>query len=186
MTEKTNTYGVQEYLSLGYIYLILLGMVGDVIFYKFLGINILNYAGISDILMAPINTLLNDFRVLLLVAGALAMGYFLYKKILKSAGNKTQQGIADPTSNVKGNLTVLLVFLTLMFAGLKIGAGSALKERIEKGETKSSHLITFSDNVARRVKIIGQNSGYLFYLPEGEKEILITPISGNIKEIKIL
>lgn len=37
---KTNDYGLQEYLSLGYIYLVILGILTDVIYYKFLGIHI--------------------------------------------------------------------------------------------------------------------------------------------------
>lgn len=175
---RTEKYGIQEYLSLGYIYLIILGIVGDVIYYKFLGINILNYSGISDVLMAPINTLVYDIRVLLLMVAALAVGYFVYNKMI------LKNGPAESGGNKK--IETVLIFLPLLLAGLKIGSGASTKGRMERGELKMNHVIIFNDNVSKNVRIIGQNSSYIFYLPEGQKKISILPISGNVKEIKML
>lgn len=76
---------------------------------------------------------------------------------------------------------VLSLFFISLFLGL--GSGTAVKKRIENSEIKMSHTISFSDNVSKPVKIIGQNSGYLFYLAEGEKNISITPM-GQVKEIQ--
>jgi hypothetical protein len=38
----------------------------------------------------------------------------------------------------------------------------------------------------KRVKLIGQNSGYVIFVVEGQKDLSIVPISGNIKEIKLV
>jgi len=205
MEEKTsalhpNKLGLQEYLSLGYIYLILLGLVGDVVYYKFLGINILSYSTISDVLMAPINTLVYDFRVLVLVTLTIALGYFFYTRLAPAFHFKIREkdwykkSVLDMEQTDRHFLEaragkrpdVLLIFLPLLFVGLKIGSGSSTRERIAKGDTKASHTVVFNDNTSKNIKIIGQNSSYIFYLLEAQKDILITPISGNVKEIRIL
>lgn len=205
MEENTNTaskysYGLQEYLSLGYIYLIVLGIISDVIYYKFLGINILNYAAISDILLTPVNTLVNDLLVLVFVVFAVGLTYLWvfiglpavhkkfrdrswYRKIVPDIEKADKKFLE---LNAKKRLEFILVFFPAMFIGLKIGSGSAIQKRIENGSIKVSHQITFSDDVVKSVRVIGQNSSYIFYLPEGQKEISITPIGGNIKEIKMI
>jgi hypothetical protein len=36
------------------------------------------------------------------------------------------------------------------------------------------------------VKVIGQNSTYLFYVPENGKKLIITLIDGNVKKMEVL
>jgi len=79
---QSNSYTVQEYLSLGYRYLILLGIIGDVIYFKFLTINILSYSAVSDVLMPTVNTLFQDFRVLLMVIFMIGMVHLLYVHLI--------------------------------------------------------------------------------------------------------
>ncbi|WP_428664065.1 hypothetical protein [Runella sp.] len=197
ITNKLHSYGLQEYLSLGYIYLIILGIVDDVIYYKFLGINILNYSAISDVLMSPVNTLLYDVRVLVLVLIAVWITYLLYfkafphfhhssrekawyKKMVKDV-EKVDEKYRDFQENKK--IPFMLVFIACVFLGLRVGNGHKTKQSIEKGNHKASHTILFNDNVTKRVRILGQNSAYIFYLVEGQKRVITMPISGNVKEI---
>lgn len=172
------SYNLQEYLSLGYLYLILLGIVGDVIFYKFLGINILHYASLSDVLISPITILVNDFRVFVLMLGFVVAAFFYISK------NKNLAKTTD--SSLDKTLWTAVILSSLLLVGFRFGAGLGVKNKIEKGEIEQSHNLKFSDDSSQRVKIIGQNSAYIFYVAEGQREISIVPIGGNIKEIKTL
>ena len=191
--DDLNHYGLQEYLSLGYIYLVILGIVIDVIYFKFFGINILNYSSISDILMAPINTIVNDIKVLVISILIVGVGFFIIPFLNKSNNLKKalqksteESGSSDKKDVPNNGLIPILLLFPLFVIGLKIGAGSATKSRIENGTFVVNHSITFSDNSVKRVKLIGQNSGYVIFVVEGQKELSIVPISGNIKEIKLI
>ena len=192
--DDLNHYGLQEYLSLGYIYLVILGIVIDVIYFKFFGINILNYSSISDILMAPINTIVNDVKVLVISILIVGVGAFLMpflnksnnlKKALQKSTEGSDSSDKKDVPNKNNGLIPILLLFPLFVIGLKIGAGSATKSRIENGTFVANHSIVFSDNSVKRVKVLGQNSGYVIFVVEGQKELSIVPISGNIKEIKL-
>lgn len=195
---NTHQYGLQEYLSLGYIYLIILGIISDVIYFHYFGINILKYAAISDILISPISILVRDVRVLIAVVVFIGLGYFLmfkafpyyhlknrqkgwYRKIQNV--DKWDKYYSDIDANNNKKIGSLLFFLVSMFLGMGIGSGTAISKRIEKGDIKSDHTIMLGDNESKRIKMIGQNSGYLFYVTEGQKEVTITPM-GQVKEIQ--
>lgn len=45
---------IQDYISIGYIYLLLLGIIRESIFYGFMGVNIMSYSHIMDILLGPV------------------------------------------------------------------------------------------------------------------------------------
>jgi hypothetical protein len=79
-----------------------------------------------------------------------------------------------------------MLLFSLLFIGFRLGAGLGLKSRIEKGETEASHSLNLSDDTTQKVKIIGQNSAYIFYVAEQQQEITILSIGGNLKEIKAL
>ena len=60
--EKSNSldsgkHGIQEYLSIGYLYLLVLGVIGDSIYYSFFDINIIRYSTVLDVLLSPIANL---------------------------------------------------------------------------------------------------------------------------------
>ncbi len=194
---ETHKYGLQEYLSLGYIYLILLGIISDVIYFYFFGINILKYAAISDILISPISFLVKDIRILIAVICIIGLGYFLlfvrmpafhqkyrHKKWYGKIQNveKLDKTFEEYQTTDK-KINALAIFLVSVFLGMGLGSGLALQKRIEKGTAKATHSVTFEDMAPQSVRIIGQNSGFLFYLKEGQKEVSISPI-GQVKEIQ--
>lgn len=74
---KVKKLSIQEYLSLGYIYLVVLGIISDVIYYKFFGIDILNYSTILDVLITPINIMAHDLKVPVLFIITIGLGYYL-------------------------------------------------------------------------------------------------------------
>ena len=191
---------LQEYLSLGYIYLILLGLISDVVYFKFLGINILSYSAISDVLMAPVNTLVDDLRILIAVVVVIIGAYFYTTKWMPALHNRLkpkswyQKLVRDMEKTdrtyeefkTKKRFDLLLVFLTAVFLGLKIGAGTTIKSKLANGKVQATHTLVFSDDSEKKVNIIEQNSSYLFIVYEGQTDITIMPISGNVKTIVAL
>ena len=199
-TSRANThqYGLQEYLSLGYVYLIILGIISDVIYFNFFGINILKYAAISDILISPISTLLKDIRVLIFVVVFIGLASWFMFKVMPNFHSKNRHKVwyrkfqnmdkwdkyySEIDSNNHKKAEFLLFFLASMFLGMGIGSGTAISNRIKNGDIKLDHTIILSDNESKHVKMIGQNSGYLFYVPEGQKAVSVTPM-GQVKEIQ--
>ena len=44
IAKDESKYGIQDYLSIGYVFLLVLGVLHETIYYKFLGVNILEYS----------------------------------------------------------------------------------------------------------------------------------------------
>ena len=190
---------IQEYLSLGYIYLIFIGMISDVVYFKFLGINILSYSTILDVILTPINIVTDSKKGLFALIILLILAYYLvkfpyrfhlkyreknwYKKLYRNNIEKMDKSYAVLNGKAQG-VTMYALFVAAFFFGTGLGKGPKLRSKIEKGEIELSHIIKFSDNELTRVKIVGQNSSYLFYLLENEKKISVSPIAQNIKEIR--
>ena len=60
---KESELGLQDYFYIGYLYLIILGIVSDAIFYGVFGVSYLNYTTILDALISPISLLTNNWKI---------------------------------------------------------------------------------------------------------------------------
>lgn len=194
---KLSKLSLQEYLSLGYIYLVLLGIISDVIYFKFLGVDILNYTTILDVLITPINIIVHDLKVLgsfSLIIGFsyVLMAYILPRYHLKNSGKKWYQKLHGPKREDTGlqnpkernGISLLIVLIFSMFLGFGLGRGIKIHKKIEKGNIENNSKIIFANGQTKRVRIVGQNSLYVFYVSKNEKEVTICPITQNIREIK--
>ena len=196
-----DNFTISEYLSLGYLYLLVLGILEDAIYYSFLDINILKYATILDVLLSPIVLLTSNVGIPIIIIIAIIFLYVWvavlaprfhkryrekkwYRKFNKDIDKSDQRVIRQSSVHflIKATAGLILSF----YLGLGIGGGIATSERIETNKLKSDHIITFQDKQTLKVKIIGQNSAYLFYVATGEKQITIAPIIQNIKTIQKL
>lgn len=190
-------FSIQEILSLGYVYLLVLGIFHNSIYYGYLGINILDYSSILDVLLSPISVMLSskllfftvDALIVVCVLYAVYMPKFLnWSKQFKR--NQTEEKLAKIDKTIESlkspntviYMSALMVFS--MFIGLGIGKGYKRAEQIKKKEIKVDHEIVFSDGQTQRVKILGKNSLNVFYVDESGNEMLISPIEGNIKTIR--
>ena len=54
-----------KYLPLGYVYLVIMGILKESLFYNQLGINILNFSSLTDILISPIAAIASEFLLLI-------------------------------------------------------------------------------------------------------------------------
>lgn len=189
---------LQKLLPFGYLFLVILGIARESIFYNQLGINILNYSTIMDILISPISILTSHPLVfiifILLILSLYFIIYFLsknYKKnwIKKFLGSKSDLSTLSELE-VKthfGNKFIGLVAIGLVsfFLGIGIGNGKGIAERNESGSLNYTTNLTFNTNEKDEVYLIGSNSANIFYYSKDNKNVKISPVL-SIKSIEIL
>ncbi|MCP4440013.1 MAG: hypothetical protein GY810_13795 [Aureispira sp.] len=186
---------VQDWLSLGYLYLLLLGIGKDAIFYSFFDINILNYASLLDVVLSPITLLIERKVILILIITiiiVLALFPFTHRKLREKTWYKKRfdvdkldkRYINTPLVNQIAPILALALFSA--YIGYGVGSGEKVSSIIASGDFELRHEISFSDGTNQKVRIVGQNSQYLFYALEGDTEISISPILSNIKKIEKL
>ena len=190
--------GVQDYLSLGYLYLLVLGIVTDTIYYSFLGINILSYSTITDVLLSPVVYLTKSLAFPIFIFLIPAFGYgivrFLYNKHQKNREknwyreNHNVEELDEKYSRSalrKGLLTLTAVMVFSAYFGYGIGGGMKRQDQIiKKGVFTTNRVLTFSDGEVKEVKLIGHNSSYMFYAEKDSMFITVAPVQGNIKKIE--
>lgn len=197
---NTNSRSIQDYLSLGYLYLLVLGIFKDAIFYGYLGVNIINYANVQDILLSPIIHLTSDIKQFLIIVVGIPLLSFLVgyaakkyhtinknKEWYKAKKNyeKWNKAYGEESSN---DFLMTLTFLCLFgaFIGFGLGKGQKIAQQLATGALKNNHQITFTDAATLKVNMIGHNSEYIFYVAEKDTTVTIMPIQGNIKKIQNL
>ena len=190
---------LQDYLSLGYLYLLILGVINDSVRYGFLDINIINYSSVLDVLLSPFIYLTQDLKSLSilfaggLIATGLAYGskwYFDKNKDKESFRKKknfaSQEKLYANFEPAKIILMFLAFFILGNFLGMGIGAGKKLSKQLKAGELEVDTQLTFTNNDTLNVTVIGHNSQYFFYAEENAKKVTVMPIQGNIKKIENL
>ncbi len=199
ITKKESDLGIQDYLSIGYVFLLILGVLHQTIYYNFLGVNIFEYSSILDVLISPVSVIAGDLKLLvgIVICVVLAIGYakllpkyyaWLSKKKKYQSGKKKVKLDKALKTFKTGSKQLIFVMIALYiigaFIGFGVGRGGKTKKRIENGEIKMTHQITFNDGENHKVNLLGKNSLNIIYVVEGKKEVLVSPIEGNIKTIK--
>lgn len=192
--------GLQDYFYIGYLYLIILGIVSDAIFYGIFGVSYLNYTTILDALISPISLLTNNWFISLFLSLMfwLMHMYFTkwmfklyaylrvkkwYQKIYNiEKWDKKYEKMAEKKNKISG----LMFIFFLLFVSMRTGMGIGMKDKYTNKEIIPNYTLVFKDNTRLDVRKIGQNSAYFFYFIPGEKVITATPITDNLKQIKVL
>lgn len=189
---------LERLLPFGYLILVILGIVKESVFYYFVGINILKYSNLMDILISPISDLTShpivlggfSFYVLMLYI------YFIYiskktdkkllHKLLKTE-NLTEKLTEEEIKIRLGNkfLSVTAFGIMTFFLGIGIGNGKKVSNAISSNALKYNHSITFSSNKTKLVYLIGSNSANVFYVEKGNKNVKISPV-GAVETIELL
>lgn len=196
----TNQRSLQDYLSLGYLYLLILGIFKDAIYYGCLGVNIINYSSVQDILLSPIIHLTSDIkRFLIFFVGfplvAFSIGY-MAKKFHDNNRNKdwyrTKKNFEKWDRQYSEEnffnflISVMLFALFGGFIGFGLGNGQKKAEKLSTQKLEMDHQITFVNEEQLKINLLGHNSEYLFYAAENDTTVTIVPIQGNIKKIENL
>ena len=192
--------GLQDYFYIGYLYLIILGIVSDAIFYGIFEVSYLNYTTILDALISPISLLTNNWKISLFLGFMFWLMYLYftkwmfklyaylrvkkwYQKIYNiEKWDKKYEELAKKKSIIPG---MMFIFF-LLFVSMRTGMGIGMKQKYNSKEIIPNYTLVFKDNTKLDVRKVGQNSAYFFYFIPGEKVITATPITDNLKQIKVL
>jgi hypothetical protein len=177
--------GIQEYLSFGYLYLLALGIITDTVFYNLIGIKILNYSNVSDILIAPINLLTSNVILLFLLLIIIGFSYF-YTNILIPRFQKLKPELPVKENTSMQWVVLAAVLFLCLFLGLGIGRGIKMNKLIIEGKLPPNKYITFSNSKTAEVMIVGQNTAFIFHVPKNGRSVVVSPISNvlQIQELK--
>ena len=185
---------IQGFLSIGYVYLIVMGILNETLYYNQIGIDILNYSNILDVLISPISKLTSSTLRLIIFIVIIFFTFKLpnilakskdknwFKKSMKLDVDLTESQVK--TSLLKTFLFIVAIGLFGFYVGSGVGEGFRMSNKIEKEELEFNDYIKFINGEKSNVEIVGTNSGYIFYLEKENKTVQITPISGIIKSIE--
>jgi hypothetical protein len=179
---------IQDYITLGYLYLVLLGIVNIVIYYSSFDINIFDYIAITDILLAPINMLFLSYEYTLMVIIVIGIVSYLSKFIILGI-NKLIEKISNNYNWSVRKITfppviVFIILFTYIFLKLSVNMADGVSEKVKNKTFKLTTTLTFADNTQKDVRVIATTSMYIFYVEKGEDVVTIMPISGNLKSMK--
>lgn len=191
----------QNLLPLGYIFLILLGITKEGIFYYQIGINIIRYSSIMDILISPIAAITSHPVFLITIVAVFIFFYNLPQILLKNEHKKWlhkmfgTENESTAITNLSDNerkdyyttisIKFLSIFLLSLFLGYGFADGKITSERIRGNKLHYDFKMNFNDQIAENVSIIGSNTAYYFYLSKGDQNIKIAPV-GSIKNIEMI
>lgn len=184
----------QEILSIGYIYLIVIGILSETLYYKQIGIDILKYSGILDVLISPLARLTSSFVIMtifsLLVFLMLVLPNFFIKRRHKAWVQKSIK-IEEKTTDEEAKINLLQAFTFFVallffgfFIGTGIGSGYKMSEKIEAKQLSYNDHIEFVNGEKIDVRIVGMNSAYIFYVEENATNVKISPIGSIVKSIE--
>lgn len=171
-----------------------MGILNETLYYNQIGVDILNYSSILDVLISPISRLTSSISRLIIFIIIVFFAFKLpnvlvknkdknwFKKLIKFDTELTKDEIKS--SLLKTFLFIIAIGLFGFYVGSGIGKGFRISEKIKKGEIEFNDQIKFINGDESDVEIVGTNSMYLFYLEKDNKSVQITPISGIIKSIE--
>lgn len=190
---------IQAILPLGYLYLVVLGILKETVFFYQIGINILNYSSIMDILISPIATCLSNPLIFIAVILFFVFCYYL-PTILYNYGHKswikktfelkkTKNDLPDEEIKSYYNLVsfkFLAVGLLSFYLGIGLAEGYFTSNRIQNNKLHYDYRLYYNTGESEIVSVLESNSVYYFYVSKGEKTVKIAPIGGirNIELIK--
>jgi hypothetical protein len=200
---------LQNLLPLGYLFLIILGITRDSIFYYQLGINIIRYSSIMDILISPIAAV-TSHPVFFITILALFVFFFKLPKILlqnedkkwlhnlfgskntdffsNNNSNQSEESIEIVKINYYNTISIefLSVFLIAIFLGYGLADGRHISDQIKNNKLSYNYRLNYSDDKSENVYIIGSNTAYYFYTTKGSSSIKIAPVNSirNLEMIK--
>lgn len=179
---------IQDYITLGYLYLVVIGIINIVIYYSSFSINIFDYIAITDILLAPVNMLFLNFKFTVMIIVIIGVVSYVFKfvflgisEIIEKIANKFNKSIKGV---VYQPVILFLILFSYIFLELSINMAEGVSSKVSNKTYKLNTTLTFADNTQKDVYVIATTSIYLFFVEKGENTVTIMPISGNIKSIK--
>lgn len=183
---------LSKLLPFGYLYLIVMGILKDSVYYYFFGIHFLNYSTVMDVLLSPISDITSEPPIFFAVVGFVVFSLFLYfnrtkkwaKKYIKIQAdvveNREQYDRQFKLSIIKMNLLWILFF----FLGIGFGRGFGESQKMKNEKFRYATTLYFiSDAEPHQVQLIKANTANYFYVEKGAKVMSISPVTA-IKSIR--
>lgn len=182
---------IQELFSIGYVFLIICGMLLEYARYYSFDINVFQYSDFLDFLIVPFK---NTALIPALVLFPLGIYWFFIKtKYFEKANQKAKKKNPEkykeltPEQQQMGTIVFILCMGFSVVVGYSIATvtkSSKIIKRVESG--KKTHLLHFVDGHAADVYVLGKNTNHIFYFENNAPEIIVSPIQGNISKIQFL
>ncbi len=191
-------FALQDVVSIGYLYLLAVGLVSDSIYYGFLGITILSYSDVLDVLLSPITYLEREPRFFLVIVGmtigvtaVIAWQRRRHARKATDAAYIERLGGEEKVSHTTRNLRRMQVIIPAIvifagYAGYAAGAGKPLAARIADGTLRPDHRLAFANGDTVQARVLGSNSNFIFYLRDGSRRVTISPFKENVAAIEAL
>ncbi len=187
----------QNLLPLGYLFLVVLGILKESVFFHQIGINILKYSSIMDILISPIATLTSS-PIILTFVFLLFVFHFCLPSILYRYKHKKWIIKRFELDKMKGEqsegvlkrlflnaaISILSIMLLSFFLGFGIGGGQIIAKRIKGNKLKYNYKLNYNSGESEDIYLIESNSAYYFYVAKGNPAVKIAPV-GAIKSIEL-
>ncbi|MDI9309754.1 MAG: hypothetical protein QM535_06030 [Limnohabitans sp.] len=190
-------YNIEKIIPFGYLILVVLGIVKECVYYGFIGINILKYSNLMDILISPISDMTSHPIILLCLLAYVSCIYFYFSYATKNThknwvkklvNSKPEDELTRSEFDLKLSdkfLSVILFTIMSFFLGIGLGNGHLVSQKIADNKLKFNHSLTFNSGETRRVSLVGSNSANFFYVEKGNNNVKISPV-GAIKTIELL
>jgi len=182
----------QTLLPIGYLYLILLGLIDETLQYYPLGINILNYSSITDILLRPIAEIFSSpvfiivvisIVLILFIVQTIVVNYCYKKRGEKVFGEKRFNEDVTKKEVQKAIFPIFILFVAFellsIFVGLGIKGGDIISKKISQSDFTCNYRVNFSSGKTQDIYLFDQNSSYYFYAVKGNKNIMIAPVGST-------
>ena len=187
-----------NYLPLGYLYLVIVGILKETVYFYQLGINILKYSSIMDVLLSPVATFTSHPVIFITITSVFVFCYYL-PSILYNHGHKKwvqkafelKKTKAGPTDTEIKNyyLFVAIKSLAIGLLSIYLGYGTAegyfISKRIKNNKLRYDYNLNYNTGDSENIALLEANSLYSFYIAKGGKSIKIAPISG-VKNIELI
>lgn len=189
---------IQGLFPLGYMYLIILGLLKETLLFYPLGINILKYSSLTDILLSPISDMISNPILILMVVSVVVLFFLIQVLFIRYSHTNLVQKIMksyrmnpdlDKRELRKAMIPVFVILagfeLLALFVGLGIGQGAKIKKKLETQTLTQNYILTNGSGEKSSVYMIDINSIYYFYIKKGEKQIRIAPV-GSIGNLEVI
>ena len=187
---------IQELLSLGYLFLIALGILHNAIAFYYIDINYMEYTSVLDVLISPIAIFTESYRYLIGIPLLFVFLFIIiffqrkyYKWVLRKQRYKTDkqrekiEKALDASKSQGFKLVMICMLFVGFYIGVGLGKGAKLSKKIEGEDFKLNTHIEFQNQNEEEVYMFHKNTLYAFYIKPNDDKVYIAPIDGNIKQI---
>lgn len=163
---------IQDYISLGYLYLLCIGLIKDTIQFMILDLSYLQFATVTDILLSPVEYATQNWKMPIAIAIFIGATVFFIKR------------------DKKRDFNALFMFVAVMilsfYLGTGVGAGFGKRNKINKEVLDTNYEVTFLNEKPQEVRMVRITSQYIFYVTPEDRKITVAPIPSNVKYLKKL